>query len=273
MEIAKRPEELLSEAAERLKRQSPGMTVRGVAGRLEVTPSYWSKVLRGKKPLTTTLLSKVVKVLPFDTQQVAQLQQSILEFIEHDRLAPVTGMRTQKVQSPIKNYQSLGREDFWILEEWFYIPMLNLFTVTGFEPSLTGIARRLGLNIAQVADAVVRLRHKGYLKLDGKGILERTDLKVRFPTDKSYAPVRQYHKAMIGKAREELSQEGVDARYLHRLISSVCFAGSTEKLKEARLILEEAMYKAANLMADEPVCDEVYQLNVQIFPLTRPSPK
>jgi hypothetical protein len=57
------------------------------------------------------------------------------------------------------------------------------------------------------------------------------------------------------------------------LISSVCFAGSTEKLKEARLILEEAMYKAANLMADEPVCDEVYQLNVQIFPLTRPSPK
>ena len=61
-----------------------------------------------------------------------------------------------KAAECFKRQRSFGRDDFWILEEWYYIPLLNLFTVSGFEPSLTTIARRLGLNIAQVADALAQ---------------------------------------------------------------------------------------------------------------------
>lgn len=261
--------ELLSEAAARLKQQAPGMSVRRVASRLEITPSYWSKILRGKKPLPPTLLPKIVKVLGLDTQQVAQLQRLMLETIERDQLAPQTGMRTNlPASSPIENYANLNRDQIWILDEWFYIPILNLCTVTGFAGKIENISLRLGLKSEQVAAAVLRLKHYGYLREDQQGVFTRTDQKVRFPTSKSLAPVRQYHHAMIQKAREHLHRVS-DEAFAERLISAVCFAGSSGKMKEARLILEEAMYRVANLMADEPSCDEVYQVNVQIFPLTK----
>lgn len=269
-EALKRPENLLSEAAGRLKSQAPGMSMRGVAGRLQITPSYWSKILRGKKPLPISLLPRVVKVLNLDTQQVAQLQRSILETIEQERLIPVTGLRTSREAktSPIEEYRSLGRDEFWILEEWYYIPLLNLFTVTEFHPTVEGLAYRLGLNSQQVSEAILRLKHHGYL-LETAGGLVRTEQKVRFPTNRSHAQVRHYHNSMLQKAREELLQFGNDERFAGRLISAVSFAGSSEKLKEARLILEEAMYRAANLMANEPKSDEIYQLNVQLFPLSK----
>ena len=272
----KRPEELLQEAAAALKSRSSGMSLRAVAARLDVSPSYWSKILRGEKPLSEQLLPRVVKVLALDAQQIARLQRSILETIEEERLAPATGIRTAAASSEgarggsqIDDFRDLGKEHFWILEEWYYIPILNLFTLTTFPKTTEGIAERLGLKSDKAAEAVDRLRRHGFLKASAKGEIERTDLLVRFPTDRSYPSIRRYHQAMLQKARLELTREGAAETFEGRLISAICFAGSSEKIREARLILEEAMYRVSNLMTSEPVSDEIYQLNVQLFPLTK----
>jgi hypothetical protein len=78
--------------------------------------------------------------------------------------------------------------------------------------------------------------------------------------------VRNYHQAMLRKAQEELARPTTHERFERRLISSVCFAGTEEKLREAKLILEEAMYRVANLMSENSGCDQLYQLNLQLFP-------
>ncbi|MGZ3711098.1 MAG: helix-turn-helix domain-containing protein, partial [Bdellovibrionota bacterium] len=114
----KQPRELLNEAAARLKRQWPGMSARAVAAKLKITPSYWSKVLRGKKPITQALLPRLIKVLGLDAQQVAQLQRAVLDSIESEQLTPATGIRTRGVEkeSPAEEYRNLGRQDFWMLK-------------------------------------------------------------------------------------------------------------------------------------------------------------
>jgi uncharacterized protein (TIGR02147 family) len=266
-----RPEDILTSAAEALKKQWSGMSLRAVAGKLEISPSYWSKILRGKKPLPQNLLEKVVKVLAMDAQQVALLQRSILNQLESDVLAPATGIKTSREsgRSPIENYRSLGREDFWLLDEWYYIPIFNLYTMTGFDGQPESMAAVLGLRLNQVEEALRRFVNYGFLKMNERGELVRTELQLRFPTDRSFTHVRKYHQAALSKAKEELAREGASESFENRLISAVCFAGSSEKIKEARLILEEAMYRAANIMANETVRDEVYQLNLQLYPLTK----
>ena len=265
-----RPEELLREASEALKKRSAGMSLRAVATRLEISPSYWSKILRGEKPLAQNLLPKVVKVLGMDAQQIAQLQRSILEMIETEKLAPATGLTTSRetADSPIENYRNLGREDFWLLQEWYFIPVLNLFTLIESPANSDEISQRLGITSIQVSETLRKLVQHGFLKQLENKKLERTDLQVRFPTDRSYADVRKYHETMLIKARQEITKPESAQDFASRLISAVCFGGSSEKMQEARLILEEAMYRAANLMADEP-SDEVYQLNIQLFPLSK----
>ena len=266
---AARPEDLLLAASQRLKAQWPSFSVRAVAAKLGISPSYWSKILRGQKPIPNRLLPDVVRVLRLDTQTVAQLQRSILNAIETDALTPKTGLKTSGLveNSPVDAYRSLGREDFWLLEEWYYIPVLNLVTVTDFNGQEAEIAKRLGLRLPQAEEAVRRLLNYGYLVRDGS-TLKRTEERLRFPVDRSFPVVRKYHSSLLMKAREELQKDSAEA-FESRLISAVSFAGSSQRMKEARLILEEAMYRAANLMADELTSDEVYQLNLQIFPLTQ----
>lgn len=259
------PEQILQEAAANLKDRSPGMSLRAVAGRLNISPSYWSKILRGQRPLPENLLPRVVKVLSMDTHQTARLQRTILQTIEERKLAPVTGVHTKRDTSPVDEFKTLKQEDYWLLEEWYLIPILNLFTVSGFSQTTEEIARRLGISKDTAANAVSRLSLKGYLKENGT-TLERTDMQVRFPTDRSHSSIRKFHQEMITKARKELD---APAAFDSRLISALNFTGSSAKLNEARLILEEAMYRAAKLMAEEEVTDEVYQLNLQIFPLTK----
>lgn len=263
-----RPEEILREAAAHLKKERPAMSLRAVAARMEISPSYWSKILRGEKPLPENILPKVVKTLGLDAQQIARLQRSILDTIESERLAPVTGLRVAREErSPIEAYRNLGREDFWMLREWYFIPLLNALTLTEPPRDAAALAGLLGIRLDQAESAVRKARLHGFIE-EREGQLHRTGLQFRFPTDRSHGDVRQYHRAMLQRAHKELADESSPGRFDQRQISAVCFAGSAAKLREAQMILEEAMYRAANLMAGEPLSDEVYQINLQLMPLT-----
>lgn len=262
--------ELLKKASSSLKKERPGMSVRAVAGRLNVSPSYWSKVLRGERPLTPQLLPRVVRVLSLDVQQIAELQRSILENIEQEQLSPATGIRIARAakDSPVSGYKNLGESEFWILEQWFHIPVLNACTLAE-KPDARVIAKKLGVDVLKVEDSIQKLISTGFLKVGSGGELERTNLQIRFPTSRSHPKIRQFHACMIEKAHREITQASAPENFEARLISGVSFAGSKEKIQEARLILEEAMYRAANLMSQDVDCEEIYQLNVQLFPLTK----
>lgn len=258
----------LQSAATSLKKERPGMSMRAVAKRLNVSPSYWSKILRGERALSQQLLPRVVKVLGMDVQQMAELQRRILQEIENQQLAPATGIKTQTEKtSPTSGYVHLGQPDFWLLEEWFHIPILNAFTLSAAQ-NIETIAQNLKIKPYPVEESVQKSVAAGFLKYNEQGKLERTDLQIRFPTNRSHPQVRAHHANMIDRAHQEIAGKNASENFDRRLISSVNFAGSEANIQAAKLILEEAMYRAANLLAGEENRDTVYQLNVQLFPLT-----
>jgi uncharacterized protein (TIGR02147 family) len=266
----KRPEQVLKDAIKGIQDERPSMSLRNIASRLDITASYLSKILHGKQPLPHTLLPKVIKVLKLDTQQVALLQRSILGTIESDQIKPLTGVSVQKElgASPIADYEQLNAGHYWMLEEWYYIPILNLFSESPVSLDLPRLSDRLGLAIQIVEDAIDKLVQADLLNFNADKDLFRTQQKVRFPTTKSHPAIRQYHSEMMDKAKIELNEKTEDSDFEDRLISSVCFTGPRHQVKEAKLIMEEAMYKVANLMSEAPDGDDIFQLNIQFFPLT-----
>ncbi|RZA08669.1 MAG: TIGR02147 family protein [Proteobacteria bacterium] len=263
-----KPEAVLKASAAKLKKDWPGMSLRAVAARLEISPSYWSKILSGKAAFPQTLLARAVKVLAMDAQSTALLQRAILDAIELEQLTPATGLTVaSSAESPVEDYGQLGRNEFFLLEDWFYIPVLNAFTAARFARDPAGIAKRLRLDPGQVATAIERLQAHGLLKADESGVLRRTEERLRFPTDRSHASIRRYHQAVLRRAHEELNGAQAEATFERRLIAGVCFTGSAAKLKQARLILDEAMYRVANLMSEEPG-EDIFQLSLQLFPLS-----
>jgi uncharacterized protein (TIGR02147 family) len=266
-----RPHEILHEAAAQLKRQSPGMSLRAVAMRLGLSAGYWSRVLKGTKPFPLSLFPVVVQTLGLDTHMQAQLQRSILFYIEQDFLTTTTGLSTGggSEKSPVAEFRNLGGKDLWLLEEWYYLPLLNLLAVTGFQRTPQEVERRLGLSRSQASRALENLKVSGFITSNPDGTWVRTERTARFPTNRSLSIVRKFHQMMIKKASEELENEDATDTFPTRLISGISFSGSSEKVKEASQLIEEALYKAAGLMAAAPEADQVFQLNVQLYSVTK----
>lgn len=257
----------LTAALKRLQRQKSGTSIRSLASHLGLTPSYVSKVFRGERRLPLKLLAPIAKVLQLDHHEVAEIQSLLLHDVESREAGAFTGIKTLKPHhdNPLNTeYQPLT--DYWLLEEWYHLPLLNLITTENF--SVAQMAKRLGITARRAELSLDRLTREGLIKRGPQGEWLRTNLKTRFAAQRSHPSIRAYHRSMIDKASQLLSRAPTESEYAERLISGVTFAGDPAKISEAKLVIEKAMYQAAEILASGP-CTEVFQINLQLFKLTK----
>ena len=263
--------QILEQALTRLKKQNPLASIRGLASQMDVTPSYLSKVFRGERTFPAKSIGDLSRVLRLDHHEVAEIHRLLLMDLELASLSTNTGLRTLDASSKRKlaaGYETLGKNDFWLIEDWYHIAIHNLVTTDNFVQSHDWIAARLGITAAKVENSIRRMLADGYILLNEDGRYQKSQMMVRFPTERSHAIIREFHESMIQKALKQLRLNVAEADFKERLISGVTFAGDPSRINEAKVIIEEAMYKAAEHLAYGN-CTEVFQLNLQMFKLTR----
>jgi uncharacterized protein (TIGR02147 family) len=263
---------LLQRALTRLQTENRSISIRSLASRIDVSPSYLSKIFRGERSLPLRLLPALGKALQLDHHEVLQAQQVLLGAVEDRELQNATGIRTLPRENVrvATAYETLGQNDFWLLEEWYHLPILNLVTLKDYVHSPEWIAGRLGITELQARRSLERMLEGGQLLLVA-GVVKRNLEKLRFPTQRSHPSVRSFHRAMIERAQKCLKKDPSEKEFNERLISGIAFAADPSKIAQAKVILEEAMYRAAEVLASGE-CTEVCQLNLQLFPLTSEGP-
>jgi uncharacterized protein (TIGR02147 family) len=261
---------ILRAALARLNTKNRKLSLRALAGRLELSPSYLSKVFRGERPLPLRLLPALARALQLDHHEISELQRLALHSVEKRELGDATGIRTvsRKDSALVSEFENFSSNDYWLLDQWYHLPLLNLATTKGFDPAPEKVAARLGISVAEARDSLMRLIQSGHLQWEDSGGIRRSKLKLRFPTQRSHPSVRAFHRSMIRRAHEAMQQEPSQEEFQERLISGVNLAGDPARLTEAKLILEEAVYRAAELLAGGE-CSEVFQVNLQLFKLSR----
>lgn len=261
---------ILQSGFRRLKQHNELASLRSIALSLRLSGSYLSKVFRGERKLSPKLVAPLGKTLRLDHHEIKEIQRHILADIEDRKMARMTGVRAvqPRKSSVTTNYEALGAKDFWLLENWFHLPLMNLITVEDAGSDTACLAKRLGISKHQVEQSLERMMRDGYVRREADGKFKRTKMKIRFPAQRSDARIREYHKSAIRRALTELEPTPTDAQFKERLISGMAFAANPEKLSQAKLILEEAMFRAAELLSEDP-CSEVFQLNLQLFKLTK----
>ena len=232
------------------RKSSQGFSLRSLARRLKVSPSFLSRVLNGKKALPEHLRTKLARALD----------------IEPELLNP---QKVDEVTSAVEDWQIAEPQSKQILRNWFYIPILVMSTLADFDGTVESIARRLSLSVAAVEIALRELESLGLLK-QVKGRYEKTATRFRITSAASLHLIRQFHDSMLIRAREELRAHQTPEEFERRLISGITVSASPEKVLEAKRRLAECMYEIANDLLASPGT-EVYHLAVQLFPLTRES--
>ena len=225
-----------------------------------------SRILNGSRPFTITQAKKISVHLSLDESTEKKLLESVLLGSSRDQAL------TEKIESKNKKREEKKAVDFDVekyiaISKWYHLPLFALITTVDFKNNPSWIAERLGISTDEAKDAIERLVQLGFVsRVDGK--LVPTNNHVNLVTKNSKTAVREHHAAMMAQAKETMGKATDDGSFALREISGVSVATDMKNVGAAKELV--AKFKAdMTALLSEGSATEVYQLNVQLFPITK----
>jgi uncharacterized protein (TIGR02147 family) len=231
------------------------------------TPATLSMIISGKRTFTRASAEKLSRALALKgMQRKALLAFAVLDCAgtEQERAQAREQLLRLKSHKP---ESLLGLAQYSVLSSWVALTVYTLAGMRGFRSDARGLASRLGrgVSVAQVESAIENLVALGLLERTGEGKLrQRSSGAIATPDEVLALAAYQYHRKMTELAREalELPSELREFNGLTVPVAPGQLAMVKEKIRRFRKELNESLSQG-----DED--GEVYQLNLQFFPLTR----
>jgi uncharacterized protein (TIGR02147 family) len=228
-------------------RKNPAYSLRAFAKYLEIDQSYLSKLLKGQRPITKNLVESIVPKLGIKQRNIEML------------------FTKKKVQ--MADFALLTDDQFELLSEWQHFAIVELAKTKGFVFNSTKIAQRLGLHVEEVRSSIARLERLGLIEIQGEKVKVLLPTTTWSNTKRTSIARQKFQKAalnMAADAVENISFEKRDSGSITMAVSSERLPEFKEKLKQIRQ--ELAAYFQPKNSND---LDEVYQLVVSFYPLTK----
>ena len=241
--------------------KNPRYSLRAFARDLGVSHGYLSSLLQEKKKLSVPRAHDFIRVLSLE----ASVADSLLHAV-NESYKPLAG-RPADVRKTAEAYHLLELELFKMVSEWYHVAILDLIHLSDFTPKADWIASRLGIRPHQAKTALRRLVRLGLLK-EENGNYVKTHATLELNTRHSEEAIRRFHRQMIEKALVALRSTRPQ-HFARRDITGMTMPINTSRIPEARKRIARFQ---KNLIAflSEGECDELFQLNVQLFALSRP---
>ena len=240
---------------EKKKQSTPGFSIRSVARLLELSPSFLSRMINGQKPIPLYLLPDLAKILDVEPELLRAPSKR------------ETTRAGQELSSPVDDWTLTDQDSMQVLKKWYYLPILELTTLTNFDGSVQTIAKRLRLSLP-VAELAVRDLLSLKLLSRENGRLRKTQEKIRFTSSKSHPLIRKFHEEMLEKGQQELRMSTSEESFEKRLISGITLSASPAAVQAAKKRLSDCLHQIANELTASPG-SEVYQLSGLLFPLSK----
>lgn len=225
-----------------------------------------SMILAGQRKITAEVADKLVDILKLKGAR----RKYFLALTERARTTdPEKRARLEETLfffRKMATCRELDWKQYEFLSQWYFVALFVLVGLPGFSRDAVSLARRLGRGVTakQVEHALSTMLSLGLL-VEKDGTLRQAEGPVlKTGEDVQHLSVRQFHRQVLRKASEaiELPRE----RREFTGLTFACAPSQLPKLKEKiRQFREEIDHFAESL----PEKEEVYQLSLQLFPLTR----
>lgn len=238
-----------------IKKTNPQYSLRSFAKKLDLDPSTLSQVLRGKRDLPATHIQRIIsrlKLSPEDQKNFLKtLDPYSLQSYSHNRYLNTPTIDDQNNQIVVK-----------ILEELDYGALFALVGTKEFKPDPSWMAYRLKLTEKRVNEVLENLLSIGLIiKTEDSYVKGSADLKTS--DNVTNLALQKAHATELELAQTALREVPIELRDF----TSMTLAIDTKKIKEAQVLIRAFLKQMDELLETEDA-DEVYQMNVQLFPLS-----
>jgi transcriptional regulator with XRE-family HTH domain len=231
---------------ERRIRANPKYSLRAFARDLGIHSGTLSGILNQRRAVGTKVLSHILKKLPLSASDKKKILTEL-----------ITPTGTRFEESPL-----IDEEVLRIIKDWEHFAIMAYLQLRKAKKSPGDIAKALRLPQTKILRALVNLEKAGLLKRDGDQL--KITHKNLVTTHGIPSPtLREAHVQYIDKAKSALSEFSVDERD----ITGATLAVSYKNLPKAKELIQQFRIELSELL-EHGEADEVFRLNIQLFPLT-----
>ena len=253
---------LLVRALKRKQITRKGYSRQALARDLGVSAAFVTNLLNGKKLPPKDRLSALCRHLELDVPERLALYKAVLLGGSRDLSSlKLFQSNLDETKRKISSGPISGA-----LANWWNLAVLEGLSLETPYNEVENLRRSLGISRVQLDKSLLQLKEAGAIEYH-EGLPVKKETHLYIPTGRSKAEIRAFHEQMILKARQELTSKTLDEDFHRRLITGFTFAlnpNCTDSIKQKILkFLDEIAQEAS-----QGECHEVYQCNVQFFPLT-----
>lgn len=233
------------------------------------SPNFLKLVMEGKRNLTAPSIDKFAYALKLNKEETNFFRNLVLlnqaSTVEEKKFYVEQLIRTRLYRKvyPLKQAQY----DYYT--NWYYIPIRELVGVEGFKEDPNWIAHQLTppITATDAEKALKKLEQLGLIKRDEEGKLIQAEKLVSTGDEVASASVSQWHKEMIQKGAEAIDRFPA----LERDISSVTLGLSERSAGQVKELIQRFRKELLTISKQDQKTKGVYQVNFQLFPLTKKS--
>jgi uncharacterized protein (TIGR02147 family) len=239
---------------------------RYIALKTGLDASFYVKVLNKQKHISEAAVPKLVDFLKLNKREseyfTALVRFNKAKRPEQERLY---FEKLLALRNPVS--KSLDKDKYDYFSSWRNVAVWEELKVAPFKGDFAGLGSRLNpaLSAAQAKSSVRLLEKLGMVVREKDGTYRATDQFVSSDGVTRAVAVRAFQKEMsmlAAEAIERIPKEQRDISTLTLSTSAACLEAIRERLSEVRQEIME-------MVKMDGKADEVYQLNFQVFPLTR----
>jgi len=235
--------------------KNPKYSLRSFARYLGMSSSALSAIVNGGRPLSEKNMQKIGLALGLTLTEIAQFK----------RTSHGNSKYLRSIEPRNEDYVQISADQFSIISDWIHYAILQLSTTKDFRWNRNWIAKRLDVSATEVVSAIDRLKRVGLIRkikdsYENISPSFTSDLTPGLSSDAQ----KQYQEKTLKKAITAIREVPIEFRD-H---SSITFSVRKQDLERAKEMITNFRRQLCESL-QHTKSDEVYQLNMALFPLTR----
>ena len=236
------------------KRRNSHYSMRAFAKALDIPSGRLSEILAKKRRITEKMGLHIADKLALSPVE----RQSFLKTICSEKASK------KEKQQGHRDYQLPNFDNFYFTSDWYHYGILALLRTKNFKPCSRWIAQRLGISKLEIEEAMDRMVRLQVLEKTDEG-WQRKIGTIKTTEDIPSAALKKAHMETLERAILSLDDVPVQERDL----SSVTIACNPNRLAEAKDRIRKFRRELADFLESSEDKTEVYELSLQLVPLTR----
>ena len=233
------------------------------------TSNFLMLVMNGKRNLTESSLNKFIIGLGLNKQDSEFFRNLI--FFNQAKTNEEKDIYYQRMllSKKYKKIKPIEGKQYEYYSKWYHPVIRELIASKEFDGTFEWLAKNVhpSITTSQAEKSVKLLEGLGFVKKVGANKWKQTDTVISTgPTLKSVI-VHNYHKELIKLSMNMMD----DDKLKNRDVSAITLGVRRSKMKEVIKKIREFRQEILKLASTEDEPEEVAQLNIQFFPVTKTS--